>query len=295
MRFKQLGYFLRQALKNMARNKVMSISTILTVAISLLIVGSFMVFILNAGAFIEGQSDKTQLSAFVDPGMTEAQAKEVGKALEALEGIDTIEYKSKAQAMEEMMVKYGGEDAWKQIFGDDNPMPHTFIITGEDNTLLDGISQEAAKIPGVYKVDYAKDLANKLTNLVNAVRISGIVIVGILFLIAIFLISTTIKLSLYAKRKEIQVMKYVGSSNSFIQGPFLASGMLLGFLGALVSSIVLFAAYGFLMDKVVADIEFLSLTYDGTQILLIILGLLLSGIFVGALGSYASLRKYLEV
>lgn len=294
MNLKRIGYFLNQALKNMARNKVMSISTILTVSISLLIVGSFIVFIINAGAFIETQSDKTQLSVFVDQAYTEAQAKAVGVKLEALEGVDKIQYKSKTEAMKEMIAKYGGEEEWRQIFGDDNPMPHTFIITGTSSLKLDGISQEASKIEGVYKVDYAKDLASKLTNIVNAVRISGVVIVVILFLIAIFLISTTIKLSLYAKRKEIQVMKYVGSSNSFIQGPFLASGMLLGLMGAMVSSVVLFLAYKFLMDWV-KDVEFLNLNFDPFQISMIILGLIISGIGVGALGSYMSLRKYLEV
>lgn len=294
MNLKKIGYFMNQAFKNMGRNKVMSISTILTVAISLLIVGGFLVFIINAGTFIKTQSDKTQLSVFVDQAYTEAQAKGVGVKLKEIPGVDTLVYKSKAEAMKEMISKYGGEEEWKQIFGEDNPMPYTFIITGSDNTKLDGISQEATKIEGVYKVDYAKDLANKLTNIVNAVRISGIVIVGILFLIAIFLISTTIKLSLYSKRKEIQVMKYVGSSNSFIQGPFLASGMLLGLLGAMVSSLVLFIGYKMLMDYA-TNIEFLNLSYDGIQILLIVIGLLFSGVFVGALGSYASLRKYLEV
>lgn len=294
MNLKKAGYFINQAVKNMARNKVMSISTILTVAISLLIVGGFMVFIINAGAFIETQSDKTQLSVFVDQGYTEVQAKAVGTKLKAIAGVDTIEYKSKEEAKKEMLVRYGGEAEWKSIFGDDNPMPYTFNITGTDNTKLESIATAAQQIEGVYKVDYSKDLVSKMTSIVNAVRVSGVVIVLILFLIAIFLISTTIKLSLYAKRKEIQVMKYVGSSNSFIQGPFLTSGMLLGFLGAVVSSIVLAIAYKFLMDWA-GGVQFLNIRYDGGQITMVVLGLLISGIGVGALGSYVSLRKYLEV
>ena len=294
MNLKQIGYFLNQAFKNMNRNKVMSFSTILTVAISLLIVGSFVVFIVNAGMFIENQSDKTQLSVFVNTEYTQAQAKAVENKLEDIDGVDTIEYKSKEEALKEMIDKQGGESGLEAILGKDNPMPHTFIITGTDNTKLEGISIEAKKIEGVYKVDYAKDLADKLTSIVNAVRVGGMVAVGILFLIAVFLISTTIKLSLYAKRKEIQVMKYVGSSNSFIQGPFLASGMLLGLLGAIVSSIVLFVAYKFLMDWA-KNVEFLNLSFQSGQIAGIIAGLLISGILVGALGSYISLRKYLEV
>ena len=294
MNLKRVGYFINQALKNMARNKVMSISTIMTVAISLLIVGAFMVFIVNAGAFIESQSDKTQLSVFVDQAYTEAQAKAVGEKLKAISGVDTIEYKSKEDAKKEMLSRYGGEEGWKSIVGDDNPLPYTFNITGTDNSKLEGISTEALKIQGVYKVDYSKELVNKLTSVVNAVRVSGVVIVIILFLIAVFLISTTIKLSLYAKRKEIQVMKYVGSSNSFIQGPFLTSGMLLGFLGAVVSSVVLGFAYKFIMDKA-STVAFLNVSYQGGQIAAIIIGLLVAGIGVGALGSYVSLRKYLEV
>ncbi len=294
MNLKQIGYFLKQALKNMARNKVMSFSTILTVAISLLIVGSFVVFIVNAGMFIENQSDKTQLSVFVDTTYTQEQAKAVENKLKEIDGVDTLQYKSKDEALKEMIDKQGGESGLQAILGNENPMPHTFIITGTDNTKLEGISTVAKTIEGVYKVDYAKDLADRLTSIVNAVRVGGVVAVGILFLIAVFLISTTIKLALYAKRKEIQVMKYVGSSNSFIQGPFLASGMLLGFLGAFVSSVILFVAYKFLMDWA-QNVEFLNLSFQSGQITLIIAGLLLSGILVGAVGSYISLRKYLEV
>ena len=294
MNLKKIGYFINQALKNMARNKVMSISTVLTVSISLFIVGAFIIFILNAGIFIKTQSDKTQLSVFVDTNYTEQQAMAVGDKLKNIADVESVTYKSKQQAMDEMISKQGGAEQWKQLFGDDNPMPHTFIITGSDNTKLEAISADASKIEGVYKVDFAKDLVNKLSGIVNAVRIGGIVVVIILFLIAIFLISTTIKLSLYAKRKEIQVMKYVGSSNSFIQGPFLTSGMLLGFLGAVVSSVVLALSYKFLMDKA-TEIQFLNLSFNGLQISLVVVLLLISGVFVGALGSYLSLRKYLEV
>ncbi len=294
MNLKKIGYFINQALKNMARNKVMSISTVLTVSISLFIVGAFIIFILNAGIFIKTQSDKTQLSVFVDTNYTEQQALAVGDKLKNIADVESVTYKSKQQAMDEMISKQGGAEQWKQLFGDDNPMPYTFIITGSDNTKLEAISADASKIEGVYKVDFAKDLVNKLTGIVNAVRIGGIVVVIILFLIAIFLISTTIKLSLYAKRKEIQVMKYVGSSNSFIQGPFLTSGMLLGFLGAVVSSVVLALSYKFSMDKA-TEIQFLNLSFNGLQIALVVVLLLISGIFVGALGSYLSLRKYLEV
>ena len=294
MNLKKIGYFINQAFKNMARNKVMSISTILTVSISLFIVGAFMIFILNAGIFIKTQSDKTQLSVFVAPNLTEEQAMEIGNKIKKIENVDTVEYKSKEKAMQEMISKQVGPEQWKQLFGDDNPMPHTFIVTGTDNTKLEGISAETSKIEGVYKVDFAKDLVNTLASIVNAVRITGIIVVFILFLIAIFLISTTIKLSLYAKRKEIQVMKYVGSSNSFIQGPFLTSGMILGLMGAIVSSTVLFISYKLLMDKA-SQVQFLNLTFNPVQIFLVIFVLLISGVFVGAFGSYLSLRKYLEV
>ena len=294
MNLKKIGYFINQALKNMSRNKVMSISTVLTVSISLFIVGAFVIFILNAGVFIKTQSDKTQLSVFVDTNLSEEQALSIGDQIKEIDGVDTVEYKSKEKAMEEMINKQGGEEQWKQLFGDDNPMPYTFIVTGTDNTKLEAISTSASQIDGVYKVDFAKDLVTKLASIVNAVRISGIVVVIILFLIAIFLISTTIKLSLYAKRKEIQVMKYVGSSNSFIQGPFLTSGMILGLFGAIVSSIVLFIVYKLLMDRI-QGVQFLSLTFNPGQIALVIVILLVSGVFVGAFGSFLSLRKYLEV
>lgn len=294
MNLKRIGYYIQQAFKNMSRNKVMSISTVLTVAISLFIVGAFVVFILNAGTFIKAQSDKTQLSIFVDTNLTEEQALDIGDQIEEIEGVETVDYVSKEVAMNDMIEKQGGAEQWNELFGEDNPMPYTFVVTGVDNSMLEGISTTAQGIEGVYKANFAKDIVMKLSSIVNAVRIAGIIVVLILFLIALFLISTTIKLSLYSKRKEIQVMKYVGSSNSFIRGPFMASGMILGFLGALLSSIVLFITYKLLMDRI-QGVSFLNLNFSGSQITLVIVILLVSGTLVGALGSYLSIRKYLEV
>lgn len=292
---KKIFYYIGQAFKTMGRNKLMSFSTILTVAISLLVVGAFSVFIVNASAFIESQSNKTQLAVFVDANYKVEQAEAVGKKLEQISGIDSIEYISKEEAMQKTSKKYGGEAQWKEVFGDENPLPYTYNITATDSQDLDSISSAAKSIEGVYKVDYAKDLVTSLVKMVESVRIIGIVVIIILFLSAIFLISTTIKLSVYAKRKEIMVMKYVGSSNGFIRGPFVVTGVILGFMGALVASAVLFGAYYYIMNYWANSISFLQLGYDPIQISIIVGGLLIGGILIGIIGSFISLRKYLKV
>ena len=292
---KKIFYYIGQAFKSMGRNKLMSFSTILTVAISLFVVGAFGVFIVNASAFIESQSNKTQLAVFVDTSYTSEQAEAVGKKLEKISGIESIEYISKDEAMKKTSKKYGGETQWKEVFGDENPLPYTYNITAVNSQDLEGISNAAKAIPGVYKVDYAKNLVTQLVNMVETVRLVGIIVIVILFLSAIFLISTTIKLSVYAKRKEIMVMKYVGSSNGFIRGPFVVTGLLLGFMGAVVASLILFAAYYYIMTYWATSISFLQLGYDPIQISIIIGGLLISGVIIGIIGSSISLRKYLKV
>ena len=292
---KKIFYYIGQTCKSMGRNKLMSFSTILTVAISLFVVGAFAVFIVNASAFIESQSNKTQLAVFVETSYTSEQAQAVGKKLEKISGIESIEYISKEDAMKKTSKKYGGEEQWKEVFGDENPLPYTYNITAINSQDLEGISNAAKSMSGVYKVDYAKNLVAQLVNMVKSVRIVGIVVIVILFLSAIFLISTTIKLSVYAKRKEIMVMKYVGSSNGFIRGPFVVTGLLLGFMGAIVAALILFGAYYYIMIYWATSISFLQLGYDPIQISIIIGGLLISGIIIGIIGSTTSLRKYLRV
>ena len=292
---KKIFYHIGQAFKSMGRNKLMSFSTILTVAISLFIVGTFAVFVINASDFIESQSNKTKLAVFIDTSYTLEQAQEVGKKLEEISGIESIEYISKEDAMKKTSKKYGGEEQWKEVFGDENPLPYTYNITAVNSRDLEGISNVVKSIPGVYKADYAKNLVVQLVNIVKSVRVVGIAVIVILFLSAIFLISTTIKLSVYAKRKEIMVMKYVGSSNSFIRGPFVITGLLLGFMGAIVATLILFGTYYYVMTYWIVNISFLQLSYDPIQISIIIGALFISGIIIGIIGSIISLRKYLNV
>lgn len=295
MIFRRLGYYIGKGFKSIGRNKIMSISTIVTVAISLFVMGAFLVALANVNTFIESQGNKTQLAVYVSPEFTTEEAKQVKEELLDIEGVDEITYISKDDAKAMMMKKFGGEKEWKEIFGDENPYPHTFNITAKDSTQLDGISVAAAKIEGVYKVNYPKDLVQQLITASNNFSIIGMVVIVILFLSATFLISTTIKLSVYAKRKELMVMKYVGSSNGFIQGPFIISGMLLGFLGALLASGILFVAYKLIMDKWAASIAFLDLQFNVMEISVIIGILFASGLLIGFIGSYVATRKYIKV
>lgn len=292
---KKIFYYIGQAFKSMGRNKLMSFSTILTVAISLFIVGAFAVFVVNASTFIESQSNKTQLAVFIETSYTPEQAQDVGKKLENISGVESIEYISKEDAMKKTCKKYGGEEQWKEVFGDENPLPYTYNITAVNPQDLEGISNESKLLPGVYKVDYAKNLVVQLVNMVESIRVVGIIVIAILFLSAIFLISTTIKLSVYAKRKEIMVMKYVGSSNGFIRGPFIVTGLLLGFMGAVLAAVILFSAYYYIMSYLITGISFLQLGYNPIQISIIISILLISGVIIGIIGSIVSLRKYLRV
>lgn len=230
----------------------------------------------------------------METSYTSEQAKVVGEKLGKIPGIESIKYISKDDAMKKTSKKYGGEKQWKEVFGDENPLPYTYNITAINSQDLEGISSAAKSIPGVYKAEYAKNLVTQLVNIVESVRIIGVVVIIVLFLSAIFLISTTIKLSVYAKRKEIMVMKYVGSSNGFIRGPFVVTGLLLGFIGAIVASLILFGVYYYIMTYWATSISFLQLDYDPIQIN-IIGGLLISGGIIGIIGSTISLRKYLKV
>ena len=295
MSFRRWGYYIGQGFRSIGRNKIMSFSTILTVAISLFAMGAFLVAMLSINNFIAAQSNKTQLAVYVDPEYTEEQVQSVQDNIERINGIAEIQYISKEEGMEIFKNKFGDDQNWKDVFGDENPLPYTFNITAENAENLDSIKAQAEGITGVYLVEYPEALVSQLVSAMNTFRIVGLIVVVILFLSATFLISTTIKLSVYAKRKELMVMKYVGSSNGFIQGPFLFSGMLLGFLGALVASGCLFGVYKLVMDKWASSITFLHLSFNWTEIGVIMGILFVSGLVIGFIGSFIATRKYIKV
>ncbi|HKL11043.1 MAG TPA: permease-like cell division protein FtsX, partial [Clostridia bacterium] len=200
-------------------------------------------------------------------------------------------------ALEKMREKWG-DQAFLLEGLESNPLPNSIIIYVKDIAYSDSIVEEVSGIGGIEEVKYYNDIVQKLLSIANFIRLLGLVVIAILVFLSIFIIGNTIKLTVAARKREINIMKYVGATNWFIRWPFFIEGMVLGLLGAVVSLAIVYFGYTYIYNAVSNQIYMLLTTYIVPmnaiiRDMMVIFAVL--GMGIGALGSILSMRKYLKV
>ena len=276
----------------------MSMASITSVIAALLVIGIFFIIMLNvdyAATALESQIEiKVYLADNLSPKLIDTMKNEMS----TLSGIKSIEYKSKSQALKELEKKWGENAYLLSGLEDDNPLPDTFVVKLNNSSLAQSVALSLSSISNVDKVQYGKAELEKLLKATNLLRMGSIVIIIVLLFISIFIISNTIKLTVFARRREISIMKYVGATDWFVRGPFIVEGIILGFLGGVFSTILLAAAYSYFSNLVKQQMMgLLAVTLMPFQQILVSLSILLIvlGIVIGAIGSLSSVRKFIKV
>lgn len=205
------------------------------------------------------------------------------------------EYISKERALERFRERLGEQQSILNALGDNNPLPNGYDIKVERPEQIKEIAQIIANIQGVENVRYGKEMVEKLFSLTKMIRTFGLIIIVFLALAATFIISNTIRLTVFARRREIGIMKYVGATDWFIRWPFLLEGMMLGFLGALIAVLVLMKLYSVFTGHMSVSIAFLPILPSYPILIYLAVFLLGVGMAIGALGSTISLRRFLHV
>ncbi|ABZ83306.1 cell division protein ftsx, putative [Heliomicrobium modesticaldum Ice1] len=293
MKVQTFGYFFREAFRSMWQNGWMSVASISTVAISLLILGISLLLVMNshyAAAAIESDLEIVlSLKNDIDAKQTQA----VADRLRGNSRVAEVIFVSKQEAMSAMRKQVRPE--LLRALGEDNPFPDQFRVKAKDPNDVASLADEFGKIPGVELVKYGQGVVERLLRLTQWVRIVGLSVMGLIGLAAVFLISTTIRLTVFARRREINIMKFVGATNWFIRWPFLLEGTFLGLIGSLLAIVLVYALYTPVAEYVRTSLPFVPLRADSGFLLTISQILLASGVFIGALGSSISLRKFLKV
>lgn len=290
---------LKRGVINTSRNRMMGIASIGSVAATLLILGMILIVILNINNMASGtQKQFDRVQAYIEKGTDDATINNIQKEIETINGVKKAKFFSKEDGLKEMRDQLGDRKSVLDGLEEDNPLPDSFIVEIKDLEKANGVVKELREVEGIKSVTYYKDTVDKLMRAVNVIRTSGLVIIGILILISVFIISNTIKITVAAREKEIGIMKYVGATNGFIRGPFIVEGVLLGIIGSVVAIIVVFSAYNYLFGTV-ADWNY-SVLYSNIISPSDIIGDLVTifvsiGVGIGTLGSILSLRKYLNV
>lgn len=295
MKIRTAGYFFRQAFVSLRRNGWMGIAAIATVAITLFIVGIFTLLVLNANFIATGLESNVEIVAFMQVDASRSEVLGVKEQIEAIKGVAQVTLVTKEEGLAALNRQFGKDHDLTSALGGNNPLPDYYRVKAESPDYVQTIARTMEQVAYVDKVDYGQGVVEKLFAVIRWVRYMGSGIVLLLSLGAIFLIATTIRLAVFARRKEINIMKYIGATDWFIRWPFFIEGMILGLMGALLAAGALYFTYDFLLSNLRYSISFIPLISDQMMIVKILLSLLASGALVGALGSVISVRRFLQV
>lgn len=295
MKIRTGEYFVTEAVKSLRHNGLMSIASITTVALSLLILGTFLMMVLNLNHLASELESKVEISVYLKDSLDDRATREVGTRITQLTGVTEVTFVSKDEALVKFKQRLGEQQSLLSALGDSNPLPNAFEVKVDQPAQVKPVAQAISQLNGVENAKFGQEVVEKLFQLTQMIRIFGLILIIFLAFAALFIISNTIRITVFARRREIGIMKYVGATDWFIRWPFLLEGIILGFGGALIAVLFLAQSYNMLTDKVVQSMAFLPLIPRYPFVTEISLFLLVAGTVIGALGSTISLRRFLKV
>ena len=295
MKPRTLKYFFKEALKSMKRNGLMTLASISTVALSLFMLGVFLCGVINLNNMASSLENQVQLSIYLKDGLTTDQIMAVGKQIKAIPNLKHLEFVNKEQAMKEFKARLGDQQQLVNALGDVNPLPNSYVLTFDNPSDVKATAKLDTTFQGVESTHYGQDIVEELFRITQVIRIGGIVLIAFLAAATLFIISNTIRLTVFARRKEIAIMKYVGATNGFIRWPFLIEGMLLGLVGAIIAVLCVGEFYHFITMEVSESLAFFPLVPMFPFFYDVAIYILVGGIIVGAIGSTISLKQYMKV
>lgn len=298
MKHSIIGYLLGEGFRNVFHNKKSSGASLATMCATMLIFGIFFMIIENINSAVKTIELQQGMQVFIQKDATDEQISQIGEQIKAINGVNTIKFISKEDALNYNREKLGNPALFVG-YDEENPFKASYLVTLTDLKLSSEVQENIYKLDNIASITSQDNTINNLVKIANGIKIVSIVVLSLLVIISIFIIANTIKLTVHARRKEISIMKYVGATDSFIRWPFIIEGIIIGIIAAIISLAVLGLAYNLIISKlgnsaVLAKIGMSLLSFADISTLLVIVYLVL-GIGIGALGSTISMRKYLKV
>lgn len=286
------GYLIKEGFKNVWNNRMMSLASIGVLVSCLIITGAAVLLSLNVNSVVESVGRENQITVFLDDDITELQAvMEVGPEIRKIANISDCVFYSKEEAIAQLEEELG--DLFSELQGDANPLPHAFHVTMIDLSQYDETVKDITEIDGVYKISDRSDIASKLTSLNTLVTQIGLWIIIVLGIISLFIISNSVRMTMYSRRFEISIMKSVGATDSFVRVPFVIEGMVIGLISGLISAVCIAFLYEGVIVAVQYIIPFSEINYSDIAFKMTIAFVAL-GVAVGALGAAISIGRYLK-
>lgn len=295
----RLSYFTARALTNIRQNLFINLVTVGTIALALLIISLFMLVFVNLEGAVEEWSEKVQVTAYFDRELTLQEVTTLKAAIHALPGTGRVTYVSREEAIKRFRARLKGQESLLEgVTADVLPASMEISLKSASRTAeaIDAYVGRLKKVPGVGEVQYGEEWVRRFSTFLNFMRLVGALLGGFLVLAVLFIVSNTIKLTIYARKDELELLSLVGATRFFIKAPLLIEGILQGAVGALLALFILTACYfGFLynagnflsFNPANAGLSFLPAPY--------LAGIFCGGVCLGFLGSLTSLKRFISV
>lgn len=292
----KIKMFTLDALKSLKRNKTITLASIVTVSATLFIFGVFLLVAQTINMGVESVESKVEIKAYLADGITTTEQSNVETIINAVEGVKEVYYETKEEAFENFKERLGEDNSILTGFSEDrNPLPNSFVISLEEPEAAMRVEDALTGVRGVEDVGNERETVEKIIGFARLIRSMGVVIFIILVLVSLFLISNTIKLTVYSRRREIGIMKFVGATDWFIRWPFIIEGMIMGLVGGIIAFGVVYSAYRVIYADVTQSMFYAELVTPQYVLQNFSWQFGVTGLVIGALGSFIALKRFLDV
>lgn len=294
MKISTSEYIVRETMISLKRNSWMSFASIGTVAVSLFVFGMFLILVMNMNRMVASLESQVEISVYVKDEVSDSGIHALEERITQMQGVESVKYVDRETAMVRFRDRLGDQQFLLDSLGESNPLPNSFEVRVIRPDMVRTAAEAIAEMPGVETAKYGQDVVEHLFDITRLVRLFGLALMFVLALATLFIISNTIRLTVFARRKEVAIMKYVGATDWFIRWPFLLEGIVLGCLGGIVAALVLRGAYRMIAAKIYDTLAFFPLIPENPFLHYVTAAILICGMIVGALGSTISLKKFLK-
>ncbi|WP_029546127.1 permease-like cell division protein FtsX [Selenomonas sp. AB3002] len=295
MKLRTSEYFLQEVFHSLKRNNWMTFASVGTVAVSLFVLGVFLILVLNMNRMAGMLESQVQISVYLEDKLEASDRKKIQSEIENMQGIESVKYVSRDEAKDRLSERLGDQKYLLEALGEKNPLPDAFEVTVIQPELVETAATAIAQVKGVEEAKYGQDVVEHLFDITRLMRIFGLALMVLLAGATLFIISNTIRLTVFARRKEIAIMKYVGATDWFIRWPFVIEGVVMGCFGGFLAALALRSFYAAMAAKIYSTLAFFPLMPQYPFMNYVTVGIILAGMAIGAGGSAISLKRFLKV
>ena len=295
MKLNNLGYLLKEGFRGIFLHGFMSFAAVCVTIACLVIVGSFSILAYNLDVMVEELNQTSEILVYVDSSLPDAEARSIGTQINLMDNVLQSTFVSREEALEDFIEDHDGDSAFSGVQASD--LRHRYIVTLENNLLMKQTDDQLKQLPGVAKTNAAYELAEGFSTIQSVLHIVSYAVIAVLLVVSLLIISNTVKLAMYDRKDEIAIMKMVGATNGFIRLPFVVEGFTLGMVGAVLAFGLEWVGYDAMVQRIgsVDSLQLFDLVPFQELLIPMVITFGAAGMFVGIVGSWTSIRKFMNV